>query len=49
MPLRIAVAPDSFKGTLTSAEAAAAIVAGMRRVLPADTVYDCIPMADGGE
>lgn len=48
-PLRIAVAPDSFKGTLTSAEAAAAIVAGMKRVLPPDTVYDRIPMADGGE
>lgn len=49
MPLRIAVAPDSFKGTLTSAEAASAIVAGMRRVMPPDTEYDCIPMADGGE
>ena len=48
-PLRIAIAPDSFKGTLTSAEAAAAIVAGFRRVLPPDTAYDCIPMADGGE
>ncbi|MBR3086598.1 MAG: glycerate kinase, partial [Kiritimatiellae bacterium] len=48
-PLRIAVAPDSFKGTLTSAQAAAAIVGGFRRVLPPDTVYDCIPMADGGE
>ena len=48
-PLRIAVAPDSFKGTLTSAEAAAAIVSGFRRVLPPDTEYDCIPMADGGE
>ena len=29
MNFRIAVAPDSFKGTLTSAEAAAAIVAGL--------------------
>lgn len=48
-PLRIAVAPDSFKGTLTSAQASAAIVGGFRRVLPPDTVYDCIPMADGGE
>ncbi len=49
MSLRIAIAPDSFKGTLTSAEAAAAIVSGFRRVLPPDTEYDCIPMADGGE
>ena len=48
-PLRIAVAPDSFKGTLTSAEAASAIVAGLKRVLPPETVYDAIPMADGGE
>ncbi|MBQ7667559.1 MAG: glycerate kinase, partial [Kiritimatiellae bacterium] len=47
--MRIAVAPDSFKGTLTSAEAAAAMVDGFRRVLPAGTEYDCIPMADGGE
>ena len=48
-PMRIAVAPDTFKGTLTSAQAAAAIVAGLGRVFPPDTQYDSIPMADGGE
>ncbi|MBR0057551.1 MAG: glycerate kinase, partial [Kiritimatiellae bacterium] len=48
-PMRIAVAPDSFKGTLTSAQAAAAIIAGLGRVFPPDTQYDSIPMADGGE
>lgn len=47
--LRIAVAPDSFKGTLSSSEAAAAIASGMRRILPPNAEYDRIPMADGGE
>ncbi|MBR1609051.1 MAG: glycerate kinase, partial [Kiritimatiellae bacterium] len=49
MSLRIAIAPDSFKGTLTSAQAAEAIAAGLADVLPRDAEYDCIPMADGGE
>ena len=46
---RVAIAPDSFKGTLTSAEAARAIADGFSRVLPAGSVFDCVPMADGGE
>ena len=46
-PLRIA--PDSFKGFLTSAQAADAIAAGLARSLPPGTVFDRIPMADGGE
>lgn len=45
---RIVIAPDSFKGSISSPDAAAAILAGLRRVLPElDAV--CIPMADGGE
>ena len=48
-PLRIAIAPDSFKGFLTSAQAADAIAAGLARSLPPGTVFDKIPMADGGE
>jgi len=48
-PLRIAIAPDSFKGFLTSAQAADAIAAGLARSLPPGTVFDRIPMADGGE
>ena len=46
--MRIVVAPDSFGGTLTAAEAAAAITRGWHRVHPDDTV-DVRPMSDGGE
>jgi len=46
--MRIIIAPDSFKGSMTAAEAAAAIERGVLATLPnADTVK--IPMADGGE
>ena len=46
--MRIVIAPDSFKGSLNSAPAAAAIAAGIREV---DGSVDpvLIPMADGGE
>lgn len=46
--MRILVAPDSFKGTATAAQAATAIAAGWRSVRPADTVLE-LPLADGGE
>jgi glycerate kinase len=46
--MRILIAPDSFKGTLTSTEAAAAMAAGIRSVLP-DVEMITMPMADGGE
>lgn len=46
--MRVLVAPDKFKGTLTSEQAAAAIAAGWRRTRPADEVVE-VPMADGGE
>jgi len=45
--LKILIAPDSFKGSLTAAEAAGAIARGLRRSKQADTL--CIPIADGGE
>lgn len=46
--MRIVVAPDSFKGSLSAWEAAEAMAEGIRRVWPeAETVL--IPMADGGE
>ncbi|WP_345770345.1 glycerate kinase [Blastococcus saxobsidens] len=46
--MRIVIAPDSFKGSLPADEAAAAIAAGIRRVLPgAELVLR--PVADGGE
>ena len=46
--MRVVVAPDSFKGTLTAAEAAAALADGWRDARPDDEVVR-LPMADGGE
>jgi glycerate kinase len=46
--VRVLVAPDKFKGTLTAREAANAIAAGWRRAAP-EAVMDVLPMADGGE
>jgi glycerate kinase len=46
--VRVLAAPDKFRGTLTAAEAAAAIASGWRRARPEDEV-DELPMADGGE
>lgn len=46
--LRVVVAPDSFKGTLTATEAADAIAAGWRRARPDDRVETC-PVSDGGD
>jgi glycerate kinase len=44
----VAVAPDSFKGTLDAPEAAEAIARGVRRVAPRASCR-LLPMADGGE
>ena len=46
--MKIVVAPDSFKGSVSALEAANAIEQGLRRVFP-DAVIEKIPMADGGE
>lgn len=46
--MKILIAPDSFKGTLTAHQAALAIAAGINRVLPAATLH-LMPLADGGE
>lgn len=46
--MRILVAPDSFKESLTAVEAAAFIAEGIRRVLPTAEVIS-IPLSDGGE
>jgi glycerate kinase len=46
--MRVVVAPDSFKGTLTQADAAAAMVRGLHRARPDWLVIEK-PMADGGE
>ncbi|MBI1927409.1 glycerate kinase [Candidatus Poribacteria bacterium] len=46
--MKIVIAPDSFKGSLTALQAAEAIEIGMRRVFP-DAAIEKVPMADGGE
>ena len=46
--MRILVAPDKFRGTLSAQQAAEAIELGWRRVRPDDDL-DLVPMADGGE
>jgi glycerate 2-kinase len=46
--VRILVAPDKFKGSLSACEAADCIAAGLRDVLPA-AIIETIPIADGGE
>jgi len=46
--MRILVAPDSFKGSLTSVEATVAMVSGIRAVIP-DADIIPMPLADGGE
>ena len=46
--MKIVIAPDSFKGSLTATEAADAIEIGFRAVYP-DAEYIKVPMADGGE
>jgi glycerate kinase len=46
--MRVLVAPDKFRGTLTAAQAARAIETGWLRERPDDFV-EGVPMADGGE
>lgn len=46
--MKIVIAPDSFKGSLTAKEVAVNIEKGIRRVF-ADAEVLSIPMADGGE
>jgi glycerate kinase len=46
--MKILIAPDKFKGSLSAREVAENIAAGLREVLP-DVKIDMAPMADGGE
>ncbi|GAA3284241.1 glycerate kinase [Paenarthrobacter aurescens] len=48
IPQRILVAPSGFKESLDAVEVAAAISAGIRRVIPGVSI-NAVPMADGGE
>ena len=45
---KFVLVPDSFKGTMTSAQVCASMEAGIRRVLPQAQVVS-LPVADGGE
>ena len=45
--MRIIVAPQEFKGTLTAHEAADAMASGVKRALP-DSTVETIPLSDGG-
>jgi glycerate 2-kinase len=46
--MKIVVAPDKFKGSLTAPQACIAISEGIHAVIPAAEIIE-IPMADGGE
>lgn len=51
-PLRVAVLPDSFKGSATAAQAAQAMTAGVERAAQASgrrAEVTALPFADGGE
>jgi glycerate kinase len=45
--MRLLIAPQEFKGSLSARQAAAAIAEGIRRALP-EAEVDLLPMADGG-
>ncbi len=46
--MKIVIAPDSFKESLSAPEVAAALARGVKRAAP-DAHVVCVPMADGGE
>ncbi|WP_373446350.1 glycerate kinase, partial [Salmonella enterica] len=46
--MKIVIAPDSFKESLSADKCCQAIKAGFLTVFP-DARYVCLPIADGGE
>ena len=46
--MRVVIAIDSFKGSMTALEAGKAVYEGIKRVY-ADAAVDICPIADGGE
>ncbi|UFU07727.1 glycerate kinase [Ruania halotolerans] len=46
--MKVVLAPDSFKGSLTAAQVAECLARGVRRAVP-DAVCVDVPVADGGE
>ena len=47
-PIRILIAPDKFKGSLSAAQGCEAVAAGIRTAVP-EAVFDFAPLADGGD
>lgn len=47
-PMKIIIAPDSFKESLSAPEVAKAIAKGIMQAAPTASIH-CVPMADGGE
>ena len=47
-PMKILIAPDKFKGSLSAREVAENVASGLRDALPGANV-EIVPMADGGE
>ncbi|HTL16575.1 MAG TPA: glycerate kinase [Patescibacteria group bacterium] len=48
MPLKVLIAPDKFKGTLTAQAASGAMARGWRQARPQDKV-ELLPITDGGD
>ena len=46
--MKILIAPDSFKGTMTSSEVCRTVKAAIKEVLPSAEIAS-LPVADGGE
>ncbi len=46
--MKVVIAPNAFKGTLTASQAAASIARGVREVFPEAEVIE-VPVADGGD
>jgi glycerate kinase len=46
--MKIVIAPDSYKESLSATEVAQAIEKGFREIFP-DALYVKVPLADGGE
>jgi len=46
--MKIVIAPDSFKGSLTALQVSDAVEEGFKRIFP-DAQIEKVPMADGGE
>ncbi|MHB1525737.1 MAG: glycerate kinase [Candidatus Dormibacteria bacterium] len=47
-PIRVLLAPNAFKGTMSAVQACSAMAAGVRQALPLASVVR-LPMADGGD